>query len=336
MNSTGSFTTARAMGVDAQLLLRNAARRMLFGAAELGGWNLLVPITAATMARTHYAKVIAGRITRTVEDEVARGDQHITDAQLGLRIYDALAQASIGFGRWLDTESQRNDRLFEIVERTRSAQGLAMELRRARVVEDENDTRWQIGEDPFVLAEALEAGAHWIASGNFKTLNPAHMERWLDRAQAQGRFPNVPRPFIIDPDTAIEKLLIAHEGPGGPRFDHTTVARALAHALSTPNHPGATLTHRIGIFSRFGSHLTEGGMGETGDAIRRWSISASEAAKNGKETEVWERIEEMRQIVRTVEVRRTREAEERRMALEQAPRPTRHRRRARTRTRSAS
>ena len=235
------ISTTKAMGIDTQLLLRNSARRLLFGAAEFGGWNHLHPTTAATMARTHYAKVIGNHITRKVEDEITRRDEQLTEEQLGLKIYDALTAASIGFSQWLDEEPKRNDRLFEIVERTRSAQGLAMELARARVIEDDADTRWTVGEDPFVLAEALEAGAHWIASGNFKTLKPANMERWLDRVQAQGRFPNVPRPFILDPNTAVEKL-ISYEGPGQRRVDDATLTRAIAHAISEPNNPAATLT----------------------------------------------------------------------------------------------
>ena len=44
-------TSTKAIALDAQLLLRNHARRMLFGAAEFGCWNLLVPTTTAVMAR---------------------------------------------------------------------------------------------------------------------------------------------------------------------------------------------------------------------------------------------------------------------------------------------
>lgn len=329
------FTTSKTMGLDAQLLLRNSARRMLFGAAEFGGWNLLVPTTAAVMARTHYAGVISGYITRKIEFEADQNKEHLSDEAIGLQIHDAVAKASVGFSQWLDDEPQRNDRLFEIVERTRSAQGLAMELFRARVIDDPKDTRWGIGEDPFVLAEALEAGAHWIASANFKTLRPDNMERWLDRVQAEGRCTHVPRPFIISPNTAIEKM-IRYEGPGSRRYDDPTITRAIAQAVSEPSNPKTTLTHRIGILSRFGSYLTDSAMGEAGDNIRRWTNSASNSVLEGKEAVVWEQIEQMNHIVNTADVRRTREAEDRRMALEQSPRPTHQRQRRPTQTRTTT
>jgi len=325
------LTTTKTMALDAQLLLRNHARRMLFGAAEFGRWNLLVPTTAAVMARTHYAKVIRAYVTRQTEFEANRRNEPLSDEVLGRQIYDRLTQASAGFGTWLDTEPKRNDALFTIVERTRAAQGLAMELARARVIEDDDDTRWQIGEDPFVLAEALEAGAHWIASGNFETLNTENMERWLDRVQAKGRFTNVPRPFIIGPNAALEKM-IAFEGPGARAFDDGTMLRAIAHAVSEPSSTYTTLTHRIGILARFADRVTRSGMNEAGDSIRRWTDAAARRQLEGKETEVWQEIEQMRQIIATSDVRRTREAEDRRLALEQTPRPSERTRRRPMRT----
>ena len=124
------------IAIDAQIMLRNHARRMIIGAAEFGRWNVVVPITAATIAKMHYAKVSTNYVTKkTVWDSKLAGEE-ISDEALGLRIHDALERTSAGFAQWIDDESRRNDRIFEIGERTRKAQGVAMELARAKVVDD--------------------------------------------------------------------------------------------------------------------------------------------------------------------------------------------------------
>ncbi|MCY4285477.1 MAG: DUF4276 family protein [Thiotrichales bacterium] len=87
----------------------------------------------------------------------------------------------------------------------------AMEVAQAGVVNDPHDLRWEIGEDPYVLGEALEVGAHWVASDNFKTLDRDAMEAWLDDAQREGRYTQVPRPFIPSAESAVDTLLKQHE-----------------------------------------------------------------------------------------------------------------------------
>lgn len=175
------FTTSKTMGLDAQLLLRNSARRMLFGAAEFGGWNLLVPTTAAVMARTHYAGVISGYITRKIEFEADQNKEHLSDEAIGLQIHDAVAKASVGFSQWLDDEPQRNDRLFEIVERTRSAQGLAMELFRARVIDDPKDTRSGSAKTPLCSPKPLRPA---LTGSRPRISRPCDRTTWNDGSTA--------------------------------------------------------------------------------------------------------------------------------------------------------
>ena len=319
------------IALDAQIMLRNHARRMIIGAAEFGRWNVVVPITAATIAKMHYAKVSTNYVTKkTVWDSKLAGEE-ISDEALGLRIHDALERTSAGFAQWIDDESRRNDRIFEIGERTRKAQGVAMELARAKVVDDPQDTRWEVGEDPYVIAEALEAGAHWIASGNFRTLKPQNMERWLDQVQAQGRFESVPRPFIIDPETAVTKMLRS-EGPGQSQSDERALARGLAHAVSEPDDADASLGRRVAILTRFASELGDCGMSTAGQTLAEWCMSAAACIQHGKEQEVWDDIREMRRMVLTEEVKRTREAEKRRMRQEEGPARATGQQRARSKT----
>ena len=319
------------IAVDAQIMLRNHARRMIIGAAELARWNVVVPITAATMAKMHYAKVSTNYVTKkTVWDSKLAGEE-ISDEALGLRIYDALEKTSAGFAQWIDDESRRNDRIFEIGDRTRKAQGVAMELARAKVVDDPQDTRWEVGEDPYVIAEALEARAHWIASGNFRMLKPQNMERWLDQVQAQGRFESVPRPFIIDPETAVTKML-RYEGPSQSQYDERALARGLAHAVSEPDDADASLGRRVAILTRFASELSDCGMSTAGQTLAEWCMSAAARIQRAKEQEVWNDIREMRRMVLTEEVKRTREAEKRRMRHEEGPARATGQQRARPKT----
>ena len=196
---------------------------------------------------------------------------------------------------------------------------VAMELDRAGVVEDPRDTRWGIGEDPYVLAEALEAGAHWIASGNFSTLKPERMERWLDRVQAQGRFTHAPRPFILDPETAVLTMLRPDVPGRQQRYNHEEVTSALAHALSKPNEHAENLKRRVAILARFANDLTDCGMAALGEGVSRWCARAAARNTTGRENETWEEIDNMERTVLTAEVRRTREAEDRRIALESNP-----------------
>lgn len=312
------------IAVDAQVVLRNHARRMVFGAAEAANCDVVLPVTVAVMAKMHYAKVSTKYVTNKTMWELALAGKEISDEGLGLLIHERLTRVSAGFARWIDEEPKRNDRIFEIGERTRWAQGVAMELARAQVVADPTDMRWEVGEDPYVLAEALEAGAHWIASGNLRTLKPENMEQWLDDAQAQGRFTEVPRPFILDPEAAVTKMLGHGQTGYGKPYEKRKLTRALAHALSEPNDETASLERRVTILARFASELNDCGMTAAGRSLEEWTLLSAARMENAEEHEVWEDIQEMQRVVYTAEVRRTCEAEDRRMDCEETTRrPTR-------------
>ena len=119
-----------------------------------------------------------------------------------------------------------------MVPRTRKAQGVAMEISNEGVVDDPEDRRWGVGEDPYVIAEALEAGAHWLASDNFKTLRPDVMEIWLDKVQRCGRFTHVPRPFILSAEQALRDMQNRSMEWNG--VEDELMRRAIAYAVSRP------------------------------------------------------------------------------------------------------
>ena len=302
------------MAIDAQVILRNHARRMLLGAAEVGGWDVVLPVTAALMAKQNCAKVVRGYARKKVDWELALAGQEMSDEARGLLVHERVQASSAAFARWLDQEPRRNDRLFEIGERTRRAEGVAMELDEAGVVDDPDDTRWSIGEDPYVLAEALEAGAHWIASGNFKTLRPERMEEWLDDVQAQGRFTHVPRPFILSPEKAVRTML---ESIGvWQRYGSDLALTGLANALCEPKKDTENVKRRVAILTRFAKDLGDAGMAQVGKSLTRWCTHAAVRTNTGRTEEIWEEIRTMQRIILTSEVRRTREAEDRRIELE--------------------
>ena len=302
------------IAIDTQILLRNHARRTVLGTAELCRVDVVIPETALIMAKVHYPAVCQSYVRNTLEWRDDNTGTQTSEEEMGLLVHDATQRLGIGFGRWLEEEALRNDGAFTKAPRNRRAQGLAMELSNAGVVVDPKDTRWKVGEDPYVIAEALEAGAHWLASDNFQTLKPDIMEIWLDEAQDKGRYPNVPRPFILSSEQALRKM-VAHTNQWH-KADHEKVRRAIVHAVSTPRDPNRTLNERIGVLRRFAKELAQCGMVRTGQEIDRWARRTSTRHTRGETTEVEQELEELTQWVQAGHVGRTREAEERRMRAE--------------------
>lgn len=304
------------IAIDAQIMMKNHARRMVLGAAECAGTAIIVPDTAATMAKLHYHKVAARYVEKSIVWSAVANNEPIDEEALGLRIQDRLDKTTQGFAAWLDNEQQRNDGLFERAPRTQKTQGVARELSMHGVVDDPADTRWEFGEDPYMIAEALEAGAHWIASDNFGTLRPHAMEDWLNRVQSEGRYTHVPRPFILSGQQALDTMLEQTPGWNENPRERAPQRIALAHALSEPNDARTPIAHRIAILGRFATDLRDCGMSVPGKDLERWQTRMYANLEHGKENEVWREIEQMRDLRPTKNVNRTRQAEDRRLGYE--------------------
>ena len=304
------------IAIDTQLMLRNHARRMLLGAAEAAEHEVLLPETAATMASLKYHRVARKYVERSLKWENPTQWRETSEEERIRLIEERLTTACNGFAQWLEEEPRRNDAAFRIAPRTRTCMQVAIELARAGVVDDDDDRRWEVGEDPYVLAEALEAGAHWVASGNFETLDDDEMERWLDRAQAQGRYLDVPRPFILKPDQAVRMLLEQREGPGGAEdYDIEQQITALALALSEPQ-SRMEIAERVVVTTRFAYAVGNAGMRQAGRHIQEWAEEAADSVSEGRGEAVWKQIEWMRMNLASSDVQVTRDAEDRRMKLE--------------------
>ena len=309
------------IAIGANILMKNHARRMVLGAAECAGSTVVLPETAAIMAKLNYRKVSTRYAENVVVWNARRAREPFDQQVLAPRIRDMLRQICEGFAQWLDDEQQRNDGIFERAPSTTKSQDVAHELSLNRIVDDPKDTRWEIGEDPYVIAEALEAGAHWIASDNFNTLRPHAMENWLDRVQQQGRYLHAPRPFILSAEQALDMMLARTTEWERDAHVRASWRIALAHALSEPSDPATTIARRIGILARFAKDLRDCGMSTAGNDLLQWQIDAYVKLEQGQEQAAWHAIGKLQRLRPTREVQRTREAEDRRRQWERGKPP---------------
>ena len=186
--------------------------------------------------------------------------------------------------------------------------------------EDWEPNRWGTGSDPHVLAEALEAGAHWASTGNVTTLDAYVMEEWLDRAQADGRYLQVSRPFVLDGEETI--ALGLGEGSGPDREDLATKHRcrlALANALCRPASLGEDPRERLQVLARFAKSVRKAGFRHTGLELERWSEQRRFEIRNGHATasDLGAELDRLDRELAATEVARIRDAEDRRRRLEQ-------------------
>ena len=301
------------IALDTQLVMRTQARRLITGAAEVAGAAVIIPETAAFFAKLHYHKVARRYVAKRVEWSAAERGLKLDDEKQAAHAARLLETVTAGFAEWLDEEPGRNDGMIEIGRRTPQAEVTAMELSIAGVVVDPGDHRWAVGEDPYVIAEALHAGAHWIASENLETIERDAMERWLDRVQARGRFAQVPRPFVLGGDGAVGTLLARRFG-GDPEMAAEQVA-ALAAALCEPRSSTLGLARRVGVLASFADDIRAAGLTSTGLEIGRWVTRANARLKR-RESEVHEELEKLRRTIPVGNVYRTRAAEDRRLKAE--------------------
>ena len=301
------------IALDTQLVMRTQARRFVTGAAEVAGVAVIVPETAAFFAKLHYHKVARRYVAKRVEWTAAEQGVKLDDETQARHATRLLETVTAGFAEWLDEEPTRNDGMIEIGRRTPEAEVTAMELSIAGVVADPTDHRWAVGEDPYVIAEALHAGAHWIASENPETIKREPMERWLDKVQAKGRFAQVPRPFVLGGDGAVTTLLAQRFGRDPERAADQVVA--LAAALCEPRSSTLGLPRRVGILASFADDIRAAGLTTTGGELGRWVTRANARLRN-RATDVQEELEALRHTIPVDHVYRTRAAEDRRLKAE--------------------
>ena len=316
------MTTMKLLALDTQLVIRTQGRRMLTATAEATGCRIVIPTTAARMAALTYKFTVTKYLRRRMIRELATSGQETTDKAIAARLARRVEQATTGFTRWLEAESQRNDSIIEVSPSSDSTGPLAMELFASGIIRDLSDTRWEVGEDPYVVAEALTSGAHWIASENLVRVSRKEMELWLNDEQAEGRYTHVPRPFILSPDEAIDAML-EHADPEQSPVANTTTTRGerirattlIAQAVTTPR-GNFSINERVAILDRFGEDLIGDGLIDTGKRITTETEGLLLALEHQSTAAVAHRLGTMAALVPPATVERTHEAEDRRLAFE--------------------
>ena len=312
----------RLLALDTQLVIRTQCRRMLSATAEATGCRIVVPTTAARMAALTYRFTVAKYLRRRTIRELAARGEPTTDKAIASKIAPLVDHATTGFATWLENEGQRNDSVIEVATPSRSTGELAVELFASGIIRDPSDTRWNIGEDPYVVAEALTSGAHWIASENLVRVSRKEMELWLNDEQAEGRYSHVPRPFILSPDEAIDTMLDQADPERSPvanatgtRGERVRATTLIAQAVTAPrrNFP---VNERLAILDRFGNDLVADGLIDTGKRILRETEGMQLALEHQGPAAVNHLLGTMTAILPTTTVEHTRSAEDRRLELE--------------------
>lgn len=307
----------RKLAVDANILVRNATRRLITGVAEVSGYAVVVPATAGKSAKEVYRKVIAAQKAREVEYESMRQGEPAEGEEARRRLTEKLDNAEHGFAAWLESEPKVNSGMMETAESTQKTKDVASSLLLEEVVQDPKDERYGTGEDPQVLAEALEAGAQWVASDNLSTISIDAMNRWLEKQQLMGNYLEVPQPFILRPDEAVITLLrdSLPNLMGNPWTADTTQV-ALCAAICESTNEAQTLEMRVWNLGRFGSGTRKGGAPLTGGLTQQWVRKARFRMRRNRAAEVIGELERMREFFDTKRLERTRAAEDRRLTLE--------------------
>ena len=301
------------LALDTQLVLRTQARRILTGAAEVAGASVIIPETAAFFAKLHYHHVARPYVAKRIAWRAAEAGIGLDGEAEAAEATKLLNTVTTGFTRWLDEEPRRNDAMIGIGRRESAANVTAMELSIAGVVSDPSDHRWGVGEDPYVIAEALHAGAHWIATENLKTIEHGPMEQWLDKVQREGRFTHVPRPFVLSADGAVRTLLNHRFGQSPDQMNDQVMA--LASAITQPRNPTLGLRRRLGILTSLSDDLRSSGLIHTAGALSRW-LTKAHARLTTCESEVQSALEALNETVPVQAVERTRASEDRRLRAE--------------------
>ena len=144
------------------------------------------------------------------------------------------------------------------------------------------------------------------------------MEEWLERAQAKGRYLQVPRPFILNADQAMRKMMASAGGAlGGDDVEEGRWwRRTIVNAVSIPNDPRVETARRLVIVGKMARDLDRGDMRRTAEEVRQWHRRMNREMERGRARSVADEIGAMDRAMPAERVERTRRAEDRRMVLE--------------------
>lgn len=197
--------SARVLAVDANLMLAMDARRFLCAMQELTGGVLVVTERVFKESWEKCADVAAKPAERAVlrkADESGRG-RWDADAQ----IERLTMQHTVGWRHWVEAERTNENAAWHYRKSSGHALNLQMRLlTSSRAFKGES----RFG-DSLAVAEAMETGAHAIASNNFGSILQDVFNEWLfakKHLDGDQWFQNVQVPFILGREAAVERRVL--------------------------------------------------------------------------------------------------------------------------------
>lgn len=279
-----------ALGIDTNLFIRQAARRMLGACCERTRTRLYVPgqtlREAPEKIRTLYGRAAARMSARTRPGE--------TESARKQRTLATLEAMCAGFVKWMHEEGKRNDGIYQYG-RARSmdpeVRSLADWIGTSGAVDDRSDA--------LIIAECLQRRTICLSSDNRKTIRRTDFHDWLLRRREDGDpWAQVEVPFVLSADEAVQRLLgNGIEGIGAIVGAAYAVCRTKA---------GRTPVERVASLAWFANDLEKASLEGTASRIR-FTLQDWE----GRERQLVERLESVQP-----DVAKTREAEDRRLFLE--------------------
>ena len=297
----------RDVAFDTVVMVKQTPRRMLAAVQEAGGGSVLVPDETAREAAKVYVRVAAGQARRETQWKAMEqwGADWSEEQRETVKRHtlECTREKVAGFRRWLEEEVGRNDGPYRRAAGSAQADLLAQEIAAEAFLDDETLVDRSAG-DPLVLAQALVAGAELVGSDNMVRVRSASLRRWVERAQAAGRFRDADPQFVRTGDEIVAARLY-----GGDEETLDGRIAAVAYGVCRPDEardkdPRA----RWRILSGFAAHLEAGGMPETAKAIAR-----CQDRWRGRTGKFMESLEHT-----APRVQGTRESERRRTAWERA------------------
>lgn len=286
------------MALDANLMLTVDARRFLCAMQELTGGAVLVSRQA--YLETWHRSADFGRrgAERSIGHLVLESGRGWTRRDHDRM--DELAWANTqGWRAWMNGERQRNDAVWTYVGSPKQADRLQSAILGSGALTD-NQKKAQ---DAMVVAEAILSGAHIIASDNLNSIRHAVLNNWLAKKKAQGHalLQQVPIPFVLDPDAAVDcrceavapNKLVGH------------AALQWAMGACAPTAP-VSASQLDGVLRRFLGNVHDAGVRATAQAADRRLDDMQALNPNG-----W--MDELR--AQSPLAHRTRDAEDRRLDL---------------------
>ena len=243
--------SAKVLAVDANLMLAMDARRFLCAMQEL---------TEGTLVATHQVMIEAwNKCTETsakaagnfVRHQFFEGSLDAADVQS--EIDRQAMRRTLGWRRWAEAEKASNDAAWQQVPRPEQALALQTQLLTSSGAFTVKRNRAQ---DAMVVAEAILAGVDAIASHNLNTILHEVLNEWLADQKGKGHplMQNVQTPFILKPDTAMQRRRLETEAG-----ELGWAACQWAAGACLPKEPldGRRLDF---ILRRFLGHVGEGGL----------------------------------------------------------------------------